>query len=108
MENTTNVKSGLLGFLAGATVGVLLGVLYAPKSGEETRKLISDKTNKTLKKSQETLESEQKKIEEKLVEAKDTLMKLQEQVQKKGDDLEKQLVSTKSKKTTRKTSTKKK
>lgn len=36
-------KSGLGKFLAGAAVGVGLGVLFAPKSGEETRKDIKKK-----------------------------------------------------------------
>ncbi|PWT98172.1 MAG: YtxH domain-containing protein [Bacteroidetes bacterium] len=34
----------LLGFLAGAAVGALAGILFAPDSGTETRKKISKKT----------------------------------------------------------------
>ncbi len=36
-------KSGLSSFLLGLGVGVGIGMLFAPKSGEETRKLIKDK-----------------------------------------------------------------
>lgn len=36
-------KSGFGKFLAGAAIGVGLGVLFAPKSGKETRKELKDK-----------------------------------------------------------------
>ena len=36
-------KNGLSSFLLGLGVGVGIGMLFAPKSGEETRKLIQDK-----------------------------------------------------------------
>lgn len=36
-------KNGLSSFLLGLGVGVGIGMLFAPKSGEETRKLIKDK-----------------------------------------------------------------
>jgi gas vesicle protein len=39
--STTKV---LLGFVAGAAVGALAGILFAPDSGENTRKKIQDKT----------------------------------------------------------------
>ena len=40
----TNV---IIGAVAGVTVGALLGVLYAPDKGAETRKKISTKTKDT-------------------------------------------------------------
>ncbi len=90
MENANNInsaKTGLLGFLVGATVGAMVGVLFAPKSGEETRKLIADKTNETLRRTQETLEAQQQRIEQKLADAKEALLRLQEQVAEKGAEL---------------------
>jgi gas vesicle protein len=33
-----------IGILAGAVVGAAIALLYAPKTGKETRKLIKDKT----------------------------------------------------------------
>jgi len=37
-------KNGLSSFLLGLGVGVAIGMLFAPKSGEETRELIKNKT----------------------------------------------------------------
>ena len=38
-------KNGLSAFLLGLGVGVGIGMLFAPKSGEETRELIKNKAN---------------------------------------------------------------
>ena len=39
----SNSKAAL-GFLAGAAAGAILGILFAPESGKETRKKISNKS----------------------------------------------------------------
>ncbi len=47
-------SKALLGFLAGAAVGAIAGILFAPDKGSDTRKKISTKTNEasdSLKKS---------------------------------------------------------
>lgn len=41
-------KSGIGKFLAGAAVGVGLGILFAPKSGEETRKELKAKLDELV------------------------------------------------------------
>jgi len=38
-------KDGLTNFLLGIGVGVGLGILFAPKAGQETRGLLKDKAN---------------------------------------------------------------
>jgi gas vesicle protein len=40
-------KNGLSSFLLGLGVGVAVGMLFAPKSGEETRQLIKDKAGES-------------------------------------------------------------
>ncbi len=37
-------RSGLSSFLLGLGVGVAIGILFAPKSGQETREIIKNKT----------------------------------------------------------------
>lgn len=41
-ENHGSDNSFLLGFLAGAALGAIAAILYAPKSGEETRGQLKD------------------------------------------------------------------
>jgi gas vesicle protein len=39
------MSKALLGFIAGAGVGAIIGLLFAPNKGSETRKKISKKTD---------------------------------------------------------------
>ncbi len=38
-------NEGIVWFLAGAAVGAALGILFAPQSGEQTRRLLVTKAN---------------------------------------------------------------
>lgn len=62
-------RGGIGKFLAGAAIGVGLGVLFAPKSGKETRKELKDKLDEMIQKVKdidikEVRESFTNKIEE--------------------------------------------
>ena len=46
-------KGGLGKFLAGAAIGVGLGILFAPKAGSETRKELKEKMDELVKKVKE-------------------------------------------------------
>jgi len=60
------VKGIFIGFLAGGTIGALVTLLYAPKSGKELRKDINNKTD-------EYYENTEKFIDDAKVKAKDII-----------------------------------
>ncbi|MCS6954863.1 MAG: YtxH domain-containing protein [Candidatus Calescibacterium sp.] len=43
-----NVGDVIGAFLIGVAVGTVIGILYAPQSGEETRKILSEKGSQTV------------------------------------------------------------
>ncbi|MCC6542185.1 MAG: YtxH domain-containing protein [Flavobacteriales bacterium] len=57
MSNERN--NGILGFLAGAAVGAALGVLFAPRSGKETRDRIRAKAGEAKDELDELIEQAQ-------------------------------------------------
>ena len=70
-------KKGLGKFALGTALGVGLGVLFAPESGEKTRKELMKKMNELLDKLKEVDANEVKdEIEKKVVEIKDELADL--------------------------------
>ncbi len=66
----------MAGVLVGGAVGAVLGVLYAPKSGEETREDIKNSAQEKYSKAQDAVRQIQDKA--------DTAL---EEVQKKGDEI---------------------
>ena len=64
---------GTLKVLAGVGAGFTLGVLFAPKSGKETRKKISDATKKGLNYVGENLANAKNYIEEKTSDIREAL-----------------------------------
>ena len=65
MSKSTN---GFLAFVTGALIGSMVSILYAPRSGEETRHLLRENSKdikeKTMKSIQEIQDAAQKSIEE--------------------------------------------
>ncbi|MFC2068293.1 YtxH domain-containing protein [Chloroflexota bacterium] len=45
-----------IGLIVGATIGLAVGFLYAPKPGRETRKLLREKAEKTAEQAKEAAE----------------------------------------------------
>ena len=66
-----NLKSVLLGVLAGATAGAILGVLFAPEKGSKTREDISKRKKKIIKGFKEQFDDLLKSMNKKFEEAKD-------------------------------------
>jgi gas vesicle protein len=58
-------------FLTGGMIGAVLGVLFAPKKGEETRKELSGETDKWSGKAKEAAETVKKTAEDLKAKAKD-------------------------------------
>lgn len=50
MENKNNLLKGVVVFSAGLVIGSVLAVLFAPKSGKETREDIKELTEETKEK----------------------------------------------------------
>ena len=56
MFNREADNAFLVGFFIGAVIGLGMGVLYAPRSGEETRYFIREKAEEVKEKAFETAE----------------------------------------------------
>lgn len=69
--NMSKKKSGIAKFIAGAAVGVGLGLLFAPKKGSETRKDLKKKIDELLNKAKDIdAEDIKEMIEDKIEEIK--------------------------------------
>ncbi len=55
-ERDVNVGSILIAFAAGAIVGAGIALLYAPQSGEETRRMLTEKADELKRNAKDGLE----------------------------------------------------
>ena len=70
------------GFLIGSLIGAALGILYAPKSGRETREEISRTTRDLLEKTKAQYEEKRRKIEELAAREKELLVENKKRLKK--------------------------
>ena len=56
MEDNGMAKGLVIGLLAGAVFGVAVGMLYAPKSGAETREMLREKAMEAREKAGEMID----------------------------------------------------
>lgn len=73
----------IAGFIVGGAIGAVAGILLAPKSGEETRELLSNSAKDMIKKADETA----KQIQSKADDAVSELQKKGEEIKGKLQDL---------------------
>ena len=88
-------------FLLGATTGFVLGILFAPASGEETRKKIQDSAVKTGEAAKESYEKVSKEVEKGIKVVKDKtsegVVTIKEYVDKGKEELSKKIPGVSSK-----------
>lgn len=70
------------GFIIGGLIGVALGILYAPKSGKETREEIRRSSEELLDKAKEQFEELSQKVEKLAGREKELLAEKKEKVKK--------------------------
>lgn len=78
METEDCVK----GFIVGALIGAALGILYAPKSGKETREDIRRSSEELVEKAKEQFEGLSRKMEKLAGQQKDLLVEKKEKVKR--------------------------
>jgi gas vesicle protein len=76
----------VVSFLIGVAVGSVIGILYAPTSGEETRKLIKEKTTETLEEANKQIQKLNQEIKHLKEEAEKIIHDLKEKFSKKAQE----------------------
>lgn len=82
-----NTGKVVVGVLAGAAIGALMGVLFAPDKGSETRKKISQKGSDAVDELKEKLEAMLAAITDKYETVKDDLSHLAKEEMKKAESI---------------------
>jgi gas vesicle protein len=76
----------VVSFLIGVAVGSVIGLLYAPTSGEETRKLIKEKTTETLEEANKQIQKLNQEIKHLKEEGEKIIQDLKEKFSKKAQE----------------------
>jgi gas vesicle protein len=86
-EDRSNTSGVILAFLLGGLTGAALAILYAPRSGRETRELLGDKMREGAERSRELREKAVARGKELYDEAADYVEKQREGIEKRKDRL---------------------
>jgi gas vesicle protein len=62
MDDDGMTKGLVIGLMAGAVLGLAAGMLYAPKSGAETRTIIKEKAMEAREKADELVEKVKERV----------------------------------------------
>ncbi len=84
---TGNKEKVILATLTGVASGVIIGLLFAPEKGEETRKKINEKRAEYLKEVKDEIEELREALNKKVEAGKGEVNELSQELKKKGDDI---------------------
>lgn len=87
MSENNGFGSFFVGFLAGAVVGAVATVLYAPNTGEQTRSTIKGKTDDLIGKANISVDDAYKQAESAAREARDRFENLASATRKRAEDI---------------------
>jgi len=88
MSDNDSFGAFVMGFFIGALAGGITALLLAPQSGEETRKVIKEKSVEVYEKAGKSLEEAYTQAEHSLADTKVKIEELAEQAKSKGIELQ--------------------
>lgn len=84
-DRSTNASSVILSFMLGGLTGAALAILFAPRSGKETREMLGEKLRETADKGREVKERLQSRGKEMLDDAADYVRERREGFERERD-----------------------
>lgn len=90
-RSESNASGILIALFSGIVIGGVLGILFAPKSGKETRKDIADKSVEIYEKSKENVESMLEKSKEFVDKSKEKIDEAVKSMSSKVDEAKKKI-----------------
>lgn len=91
MERNRSFFSGILRFVFGATIGAILALLYAPRSGKETRDKLKTQADELVEKSKERISAEKERALELVSSGKEAASKQAEELRHKIENTKKRV-----------------